>query len=262
MTRKYHRLERQDPRCTEGTDRPPASHQSKPPAAWPCLMCEAVAAFKIADLGQLRLHTPGGNSEPWEAWEISAYADEAIRMGRRSKALALMLGVCLGQREGDVIRLPRSAYDPATRTITLRQRKTKKPLAFPGLAELRREIELAPVSGIQLVISEQTGRPYKEDNFRHIHRDICQAAGIADAAGSCTCATRRRRGSARQVARTISSAPSRVIGIAAWSRAMFSRPTRWRKRPSGSWWNTGQGSPNREPRRKTLTATESGLLSA
>jgi hypothetical protein len=51
MTREYRWL---DPRCTEGTDRPPALHPSKPPAAWPCLMCEVVAA---CCLGQIAIPT-------------------------------------------------------------------------------------------------------------------------------------------------------------------------------------------------------------
>jgi len=61
--------------------------------------------YQVADLARMRLHVAGGKGEPWGDWEISAYLDEARR---QSMALALMLGVCLGQREGDVLRLPRS----------------------------------------------------------------------------------------------------------------------------------------------------------
>lgn len=136
--------------------------------------------YGIANLDRLRLHTAIGDGEPWEDWEISAYLDEAKRQGRQSLALALMLGVCLGQREGDVLQLPRSAYDAAAGTITLRQHKTGTPLAVPVLPELRREIALTPARGTIFVVSEKSGCPYKARYFARIHRDICRAAGIPD----------------------------------------------------------------------------------
>lgn len=135
---------------------------------------------QVADLSKMRLHTAGGGSEPWEAWEISAYVDQAKRMGRQSMALALMLGVALGQREGDVIRLPRSAHDTAAGNMVLQQNKTKKKLAVPVLPELAREIAVTPARGTIFVISEPTGTPYKRRYFARIHREICRAAGIAD----------------------------------------------------------------------------------
>ena len=137
--------------------------------------------YEVADLNKLRLHTAGGNSEPWEDWEISAYLDEARSQGRQSMALAMMLAVCLGQREGDIIRLPRSAYDAREGKIYLRQSKTTKRLAIPALPELRREIALTAAAGTIFVISEKSGKPYGEHHFRHVHRRICAAAGISDA---------------------------------------------------------------------------------
>jgi integrase len=136
--------------------------------------------FEIARLDKLKLHTAVGDGEPWEDWEISAYLDEARRQGRQSMALALMLGVSLGQREGDVLRLPRSAYDPATGAVTLKQHKTKTPLAVPALPELRREIAMTPARGTIFVVSEKSGKPYKPRYFARLHRDICRAAGIPD----------------------------------------------------------------------------------
>jgi integrase len=141
--------------------------------------------YKIDNFDKLKLHTGGGDGEPWADYEISAYMDEAKRLGRQSMALAAMLAICLGQREGDVIRLPRSAYNASDGTITVRQNKTKrlksaKPLPIPVLPELRREIALAPATGIQFVVSEESARPYGEDNFRRVHRQICRSAGISD----------------------------------------------------------------------------------
>ena len=136
--------------------------------------------YQVADLARMRLHVAGGKGEPWEDWEISAYLDEARRRGRQSMALALMLGVCLGQREGDVLRLGRSAYDPVTGTVTLRQSKTGRALAVPVLPELEREIAVTPARGTIFVVSEKSGKPYKARYFARIHREICQGAGIPD----------------------------------------------------------------------------------
>lgn len=133
----------------------------------------------LGDYKELDLHTARGAGAPWEDCEISAYCDEAKRQGRPEMALALMLGVCLGQREGDILALPRSAYDPVERTISLRQHKTGTTILVPVLPELRREIETAPVRGTIFVVSKK-GRPYKEHHFRHAHRRICRAAGIPD----------------------------------------------------------------------------------
>jgi integrase len=137
--------------------------------------------YRIDNFDKLRLHTSGGEAEPWADHEISAYVDEAKRQGRQSMALALMLGVCLGQRQGDILRLPRSSYDAGAGTITLRQHKTGKPLALPVLPELAREIAVTPLASTIFVASEKSGKPYKPRYFAQLHREICQAAGIPDA---------------------------------------------------------------------------------
>lgn len=132
----------------------------------------------LDDFHELELQTAGGDSEPWEDYEISAYVDEARSQGRPEMALALMLAVGLGQREGDILRLPRASYDGLA--ITLTQRKTGKALRVPVLPELRREIERAPKLGTIFIVSEKSGKPYGEHHFRHTHRLICRAAGIPD----------------------------------------------------------------------------------
>lgn len=136
--------------------------------------------INLEDYAKLDLHTAGGDQEPWEDYEISAYLDEARRKGRQSMALALMLGVCLGQREGDVIAMPRSSYDADSGEIVITQHKTRHRLAVPVLPELRREIDVTPKLGTIFVVSEKSGKPYKEHHFRHVHRAICRGAGISD----------------------------------------------------------------------------------
>lgn len=130
------------------------------------------------NFARLHLHTAGGGEEPWQAYEISAYCDEARWQGRPSIGLAALLAVCLAQREGDVLRLPWSAWDKEAGTITLRQRKTGRAIAIPALPSLTHALSTTPKRGTVMVISEKSGRPYGEHHFRHLHRAICRAAGI------------------------------------------------------------------------------------
>lgn len=108
--------------------------------------------------------------------------------------------VCLGQREGDIIIMPRSAYDPIDGSIVISQHKTGQRVAVPVLPELKREIDITPKIGTILVVSEKSGRPYKEHHFRHVHRKICRAAGIPDSASSWTYGTPQLHGSVKPAA--------------------------------------------------------------
>ncbi|MGH6981449.1 MAG: tyrosine-type recombinase/integrase [Stellaceae bacterium] len=130
------------------------------------------------NFSRLRLHTAGGNEEPWQPFEVSAYCDEARAQGRHSVALAALLALCLAQREGDVLRLPWSAWDAARGLVSLRQRKTGRAVAIPVLPVLAHALETTPKRGTIMVISEKSGRPYGEHHFRKVHRAICQGAGI------------------------------------------------------------------------------------
>jgi hypothetical protein len=75
------------------------------------------------------------------------------------------LGLYSLQREGDLIRLPRTAYD-RTR-LELRQRKTGKLLAAEAHPLLRQLLDATPRLAVQILVSEVTGRPYHETGFRH-----------------------------------------------------------------------------------------------
>lgn len=136
---------------------------------------------------KLGLHTAGGDSEPWSAEDIEAFCETAIRMGYRSMALAVRCGECLGQREGDTLRFARAQFDvkrnlfAITQSKTRTRRKPRKPgtrLEIPVLPELRSEIEASPIASPVLIVHEGTGRPYKEDHFRHLFAEIREKAGL------------------------------------------------------------------------------------
>jgi hypothetical protein len=57
--------------------------------------------------------------------------------------------------------------------ITLRQAKTGKALpSIPVLPELKRMLDAAPRTAVQVVVSEETDRPYTTDNFQHLFASL------------------------------------------------------------------------------------------
>ncbi len=112
----------------------------------------------------------------WLDEQVEAFRSTARAQGRDSLALAVLLGANLGQREGDLLTLPWSAYDG--QSIELRQGKTGALVSVPAVEELRQALDRAPRKSPQIIVSETTGRPYREDNFRHVFADIRAAAGL------------------------------------------------------------------------------------
>jgi integrase len=89
--------------------------------------------------------------------------------------LPLMLALWTGQRQGDLLRLPWSAYD-GTR-IRLRQSKTGARVSIPVGAPLKAALDVAAKQGPVILTSSQD-RPWTSDGFRASWRKACAAAGI------------------------------------------------------------------------------------
>jgi integrase len=62
------------------------------------------------------------------------------------------------------------------------RRRIKKAILVPLLPELVKMLDQNPQSATIYVISEETGQPYKPDNFRHVFAEIRAAAGIDEIA--------------------------------------------------------------------------------
>lgn len=127
---------------------------------------------------KMRLHTPGGNTLAWPDEHVSAVCKAAHDDGRPSIALAVTLAWCLGQREGDILKMAWNQYDGAT--ITLRQGKTHHALAIPVLPELKTQLDAAMKARKSplMVVSEKTGRAYGEHHFRHVFAEIRGKADV------------------------------------------------------------------------------------
>jgi integrase len=91
--------------------------------------------------------------------------------------LPLLLALWTGQRQGDLLRLPWSAYDG--KHIRLRQSKGGKPIVILVGAPLKVALDAAPKrSTIMLTNSE--GKPWTSDGFRASWRKACAVAGVRD----------------------------------------------------------------------------------
>lgn len=127
---------------------------------------------------KLKLTAPNERDRIWSDDEVEKFVAKARELGRSSIAFAVMLGLGLGQREGDILRLAWSQFDPVRNVVQLRQRKTKVTIAVPVLPELRTWLDTMPRLGPLMVVSEGRAIAYGEDHFRHLFAKIREAAGL------------------------------------------------------------------------------------
>lgn len=123
----------------------------------------------------------------WSREAIEAFVALADAVGFHSIGTAVLLNEWLGQREGDLIELPRAAWQSGRGIVDVSQSKTGAdvllPLAMvPHLvarieAELvNRERTIARHGGtilpVTLLVCETTGRAWTESYFQHTLKDI------------------------------------------------------------------------------------------
>jgi integrase len=109
----------------------------------------------------------------WGDAEIARFLDVASPQMR----LAMMLAINTGQRQGDLRRLPWSAYDGTL--IKIRQRKTGVPVPVPVSDELKAALDAAPrVSPVMLVSGD--AKPWSESGFQSAWGKATARAGVED----------------------------------------------------------------------------------
>lgn len=89
--------------------------------------------------------------------------------------LPLLLALWTGQRQGDLLRLPWSAYDGIC--IRLKQSKTGVRVSIPVGAPLKAALDSAVKHG-PMILTSTDGRPWTSDGFRASWRKACKNAGI------------------------------------------------------------------------------------
>src|SRR5215471_19346846 len=89
--------------------------------------------------------------------------------------LPLLLALWTGQRQGDLLRLPWSAYDG--KHIRLKQSKTGARVVIPVGVPLKSMLE-ATRRRATVVLVNSEGQPWTSDGFRASWRKACAAAGV------------------------------------------------------------------------------------
>jgi integrase len=121
-----------------------------------------------------RLYTADRAEKIWTADDIAAMsgASEPLRM-------ALIMALWTGQRQGDLLRVPWSAYDG--KRIKIRQGKTGARVTIPVGAVLKEALDQAALDkkGPQ-ILTNSRGRAWTEDGFRASWGKACNEADIDD----------------------------------------------------------------------------------
>ena len=99
---------------------------------------------------------------------VWAFEDEELYVSQAPEHLylALLLGAWTGQREGDLLRLPKSAYDG--KRIRLRQSKTGAYVEIPVIGPLKVALDAAVCekNDSLLILNTSRGQPWTEGGFR------------------------------------------------------------------------------------------------
>jgi integrase len=111
------------------------------------------------------------------AEKIWTPADEAAFIERAPPHLhlPLLLALWTGQRQGDLLRLPWSAYDGTH--IRLRQSKTGRRVEIKVGAPLKAALDATLKRGT-IILTNSDGKPWTSDGFRASWGKACKAAGV------------------------------------------------------------------------------------
>jgi integrase len=119
-----------------------------------------------------RLYRAGARADNvWTAADEAAFLERAPT----HLHLPLLLALWTGQRQGDLLRLPWSAYDGSH--IRLRQSKTGRRVVIPVGAPLKAALDAATKRST-IILTTSDGKPWTADGFRASWRKACKATGV------------------------------------------------------------------------------------
>ncbi len=118
-----------------------------------------------------RLYRGSRADKIWTAVDETAF----LKLAPAHLHLPLLLALWTGQRQGDLLRLPWSAYDGTY--IRLRQSKTGVRVVIRVGAPLKAKLDASVKRG-PLILTNSEGRPWTSDGFRASWGKACKAAGI------------------------------------------------------------------------------------
>ena len=119
-----------------------------------------------------RLYRGGYRTEKiWTAADEAAF----LKHAPAHLHLPLLLALWTGQRQGDLLRLPWSAYNGTH--IRLRQSKTGTPVSFKVGAPLKAALDATPKRST-IILTNSEGKPWTSDGFRASWGKACAKAGV------------------------------------------------------------------------------------
>jgi len=118
-----------------------------------------------------RLYKADRSDKVWTDADVTAF----LKIAPPEMALALMLALWTGQRQGDLLALPWSSYDGSR--FQLRQSKTKRRLVVPAGEPLRALLARTERRS-PMILTTQRGKPWTSDGFRSSWAAACGKAGI------------------------------------------------------------------------------------
>jgi integrase len=118
-----------------------------------------------------RLYRGSRAEKIWTATDEAAFLESAPA----HLHLPLLLALWTGQRQGDLLRLPWSAYDG--KQIRLRQSKGGRPVVIPVGAPLKAALDATPKRST-IILTTTGGKPWTPDGFRASWGKACKRAGI------------------------------------------------------------------------------------
>ena len=118
-----------------------------------------------------RLYRGSRAEKIWTAADDAAFLERAPA----HLHLPLLLALWTGQRQGDLLRLPWSAYDG--RHIRLRQSKGGARVVIPVGAPLKAALDAAAKRST-IMLTTADGKPWTPDGFRASWRKACKRAGV------------------------------------------------------------------------------------
>jgi integrase len=120
-----------------------------------------------------RLYSGNRRDKIWSEENIASL----LSIAPKEIQLALMLAIWTGQRQGDLLRLPWSAFDGTH--IRFQQSKTGRRIVMPVGAPLKALLDLTERRG-PVVLTNTMGRPWTADGFRSSWGKLSDRAGIGD----------------------------------------------------------------------------------
>ena len=118
-----------------------------------------------------RLYRGSRAEKIWTTEDEAAFIEQAPEHLK----LPLLLALWTGQRQGDLLRLPWSAYDGTH--IKLRQGKTGARVVIKVGAPLKAALDAAPKRST-IILTNSDNKPWTSDGFRASWGKACKAAGV------------------------------------------------------------------------------------